>query len=350
MSELENPTIRAVNMVQMGQALTSAELDPPIRALIVYSSNPATIAPNQNLVRRGLAREDLFTVVHEQFVTDTAAYADYVLPATTQVEHLDLVTSWGHTYVSLNQPAIAPLGEAVSNTELLRRLARGLGFDDAYLYTSDEERIRAALTTDSPFLAGITFDRLQAEGWAPLNIPADWSLFAEGNFATPSGKCEFYAESASASGMDLLPAFTPPRRSREREQDFSGRCPLALITAKSALHFLNSSYANLPRQLKAEGEPRLDIHRLDAAPRNIAEGDMVRVFNDLGELTLRAQVGDLVRPGVAMPSGWWALLSLGGASANCLTSDGLSGLGDGGDFHDTLVEVECKAAMPEKKR
>lgn len=342
MPELEDPAIRTVNMVQIGQALTSAELDPPIRALIAYSSNPATIAPNQNLVRRGLAREDLFTVVHEQFVTDTAAYADYVLPATTQLEHLDLMWSWGHTYLSLNQPAIAPLGEAVSNTELFRRFAAALGMDDDYLYTSDEERVRAALKTDSPFLAGITFERLHVEGWAPLNIPQDWAPFAEGNFATPSGKCEFYADSVIASGMDALPSFTPAHRSRDGNENRASHYPLALITAKAALHFLNSSYANLPRQLKAEGEPKLDIHTLDAGPRGIADGDKVRVFNGRGEVTLRARVGDWVRPGVvAMPSGWWASLSPGGASANCLTSDGLSDLGGGGDFHDTRVEVEC---------
>jgi anaerobic selenocysteine-containing dehydrogenase len=295
MPELEDPTTRAVNMVQIGQALTSTKPDPPIRALFVYSSNPAAIAPNQNLVCQGLAREDLFTVVHEQFLTDTAAYADYVLPATTQLEQLDLMWSWGHTYLSLNQPAIAPMGEAVSNTELFRRLAAQLGLEDAYLYTSDEERIRAVLHTDSPFLDGITYERLQRKGWAPLNIPPDWSRFAEGHFATPSGKCEFYAESAVASGMDPLPAFTPPRE--------------------------------------------------------IADSDWVRVFSDRGEVTVRARVGDLVRPGVvAMPSGWWASLSPGGADANALTSDGLSDLGGGGDFHDTLVEVECRAATNESSQ
>ncbi|MFN8470096.1 MAG: molybdopterin oxidoreductase family protein [Caldilineaceae bacterium] len=346
MPGLEDPAVRTVNMVQIGQALTSTELDPPIRALIVYSSNPATITPNQNLVHRGLARENLFTVVHEQFVTDTAAYADYVLPATTQLEQLDLMWSWGHTYLSLNQPAIAPLGEAVSNTELFRRLAKGLGFEDAYLYTSDEERVQAALTSDSPFLARITYERLQAEGWAPLNIPPDWALFAEGSFATPSGKCEFYAANAIAKGMDPLPALALPHTRHEGGQGMASRYPLALITAKSALRFLNSSYANLPRQRNAEGEPKLDIHPLDAAPRNIAEGDRVRVFNDLGELILRARVGDWVRPGVvAVPSGWWASLSPGGSSANCLTSDGLSDMGGGGDFHDARVEVECRAAM-----
>jgi anaerobic selenocysteine-containing dehydrogenase len=342
MPELEDPSIRAVNMVRLGQALTSTELDPPIEALIVYSSNPATITPNQNLVRQGLGRDDLFTVVHEQFMTDTARYADYVLPATTQVEQLDLMWSWGHTYVSLNQPAIAPVGEAVSNTELFRRLAAGLGMQDAYLHTSDEARIRAALKSDHPFLAGITYERLQRDGWAPLNLPAEWLPYADGQFATPSGKCEFLAESAIGSGMDPLPAFVPARASRPGDPPRTSRYPLALITAKSAFHFLNSSYANLPRQLKAEQEPRLDIHPEDAAPRGVTEGDWVRVYNDLGAVTLRAQVGDRVRPGVvAMPSGWWASLSPGGTGANALTSDGLSDLGGGGDFHDTLVEVEC---------
>ncbi|HEY0737417.1 MAG TPA: molybdopterin-dependent oxidoreductase [Herpetosiphonaceae bacterium] len=340
MPELQDERIRSINMVQLGQALTAPALTPPIRALLVYNSNPAAIAPNQQQVLQGLRREDLFLVVHEQFLTDTARYADYVLPATTQVEQLDLMWSWGHTYLGLNRPAIAPCGEAVSNTELFRRLAAGMGFDDPYLRTSDEDLIRAALDSDHPYLRGITFEQLMRDGWAPLKVPADWRPFAEGGFPTPSGKCELYAAGLAEHGLDPLPTYTPARESPCGDPALAARYPLALITAKTALHFLNSSYANLPHQLKAEREPLLDMHPDDATPRGIGEGDRVRIYNDRGVVELRARVGDRVRSGVvAMPSGWWASLSPSGASANTLTADGLSDLGGGGDFHDTLVDV-----------
>ena len=339
--ELEDQNTRSVNMVQLGQALTSDELDPPIQCLIVYNSNPATIAPNQNLVLQGLRREDLFTVVHEQFLTDTACYADYVLPATTQLEHSDLMWSWGHTYLTLNQPAIEPLGEAVPNTEFFRRLAASLGLEEPHLYTSDKERIRTLLTSDHPYLHSITYERLEKEGWVKLNLPSDWRPFAEGGFATPSGKCEFYAEHLIEQGLDPLPTHIPPAESPVGDPGLAKRYPLMLLTAKSALHFLNSSYANLPRHLRAESEPHLDLHPDDASPRDIDDGTQVRVFNDRGEVMLRARVGTHIRAGVvSMPSGWWASRSPGGSSANALTADGLSDLGDGGDFHDTLVEVE----------
>lgn len=341
MPKLEDPAIRSINMVQLGQALTDTTLNPLIRSLIVYNSNPAAIAPNQNLVLEGLRREDLFTVVVEQFLTDTARYADYVFPATTQVEHFDLLWSWGQTYLSLNQPAINPIGEAVPNTEFFRRLAARMGLTESYLYESDENLIRAALVSDHPYLRGITFERLLKEGWARLNLPRPWHPFAEGNFPTPSGKCEFYAESLIAEGLDPLPAYIPPRESPVGGSELATRYPLSLLTPKSTLHFLNSSYANLPRHLKAEQEPRLEIHPDDAIIRGIEDRDMVRIYNDRGSVEMRATVGDRVRSGVvSMPSGWWASLSPGGFSANALTVDGLSDLGGGGDFHDTLVEVE----------
>jgi len=345
MPHLEDPTIRSVNMVQIGQALTDPTLDPPIRALVVYNSNPAVIAPNQQRVLEGLAREDLFTVVHEQFLTDTARYADYVLPATTQFEHADLLWSWGHNYLTLNQPAIAPCGEAIPNTEFYRRLATRMGFDDPYFQESDEEIIRLALTSDHPYLAGITYERLLDEGWARLSLPDPWLPFAEGNFLTPSGKCEFFSTTLQVQGIDPLPTFTPADESAAGDPERATCYPLSLITAKSALHFLNSSYANLPHHLKAERTPLLDIHPHDAAVRGLTHGDSVRVFNDRGVVELTARVGDGVRPGVvAMPSGWWASLSPGGTSANSLTADGLSDLGAGGNFHDTLVEVQSVTA------
>ena len=336
----EDARIRSINMVQLGRALNDQSLAPPIRALMVYNSNPAAIAPSQQLVLQGLRREDLFTVVHEQFLTDTASYADYVLPATTQVEHFDLMWSWGHTNITLNQPAIAPVGEAIPNSELFRRLAARMGFDEPAFRESDEAMIRAALDSDHPYLRGITFERLARAGWAPLNVPEDWQPFAEGGFPTPSGKCEFYAESLIAQGIDPLPTYTPARESPAGDPALAACYPLALMTAKSSLHFLNSSYANLPRHLNAEREPLLDMHPDDGTARGIVDGERVRVYNDRGSVELHVRLGDRVRPGlVAMPSGWWASRSPGGASANTLTADGLSDAGGGGDFHDTLVEV-----------
>jgi anaerobic selenocysteine-containing dehydrogenase len=215
-----------------------------------------------------------------------------------------------------------------------------MAFQEPYLYTSDEELVRSALASDHPYLEGITFEQLLQDGWARLRLPEDWRPFAEGGFATPSGKCEFYAEGLVAEGIDPLPTYTPARESPAGDSTLAQRYPLMLITAKSALHFLNSSYANLPHHLKAEREPLLDIHTKDALTRRITDGDWVRIYNGRGSVEMRVRLGDRVRPGVvAMPSGWWASRSPGGTSANTLTSDGLSDLGGGGDFHDTLVEV-----------
>lgn len=342
MPELEDSSTRSVNMVQLGRALANQlePADPPIRALVVYNSNPAATAPNQQLVLAGLRREDLFTVVIEQFMTDTALHADVVLPATTEVEHRDLVPSWGHTYLTLNLPAIEPVGEALPNSEIFRRLATRMGFEEPYLQDSDEAIIREALASGHPWLEGVTFERLMSDGWAKLNIPEPWLPYAEGGFPTASGRFEFASDAAADVGLDPLPGYVAARESPAGDPDLVARYPLALMTAKPALHFLNSSYSGLPRHLAAEGEPLLDIHPADAEPRGISEGDGVRVFNDRGVVRMRARLGDRVRPGlVAMPSGWWASRSPGGTAANTLTADGLSDLGGGGDFHDTLVEV-----------
>ncbi len=330
---LEDYTIRSVNMVQLGQALTDGKLDPPIRAMIVYNSNPATIAPNQNLVFEGLKRTDLLTVVLDHFVTDTALYADYVFPATTEVEHLDLIVPWGSRYLSLNLPAIDPVGEALPNTEFFRRLARRLGFEESYLYDSDEEIIKAALASDHPYLKNITYERLEREGWAPLDLPSPWLPFAKGGFPTSSGKCEFYAKGLIDQGLDPLPHYEPASKT-------DSRYPLMFLSTKSRRHFLNSSHANQPRHLRAEGQPRLRIHPEDAAKRGIESGAKVRVYNARGSVEVRAEVIDAMRPNVVtMAHGWWAS-RIGGSSANALTSDGLSDLGGGGDLHDTRVEVE----------
>jgi anaerobic selenocysteine-containing dehydrogenase len=316
------PATRSVSMIRLGHALN--ELQPRVHALVVYNSNPATTAPDSTEVMRGLAREDLFTVVLEHFLTDTAAYADVVLPATTQVEHVDLVPSWGHTYVSYNEPAIAPVGESLPNTEIFRRLARAMGFDDPAFDATDEELARAAIEGARWPLQDVDFDRLREVGWAEAALPDDFRPFAEGGFRTPSGRFRLWSD-------DLPPGFDPPPGDEE---------PLALITAKSAHRFLNSTYANLPRHLAAEREPMLDLHPDDAAARGIEDGDVVRVHNARGAVFARARLGEVVGPGVVvLPSGWWASRS-GGTSANALTTQELTDRGGGAAVHAARVEVE----------
>jgi anaerobic selenocysteine-containing dehydrogenase len=323
------PPTRAVNMIRLGHALT--ELEPAVHALVVYNSNPATTAADSGKVARGLAREDLFTVVLEHFMTDTARYADVVLPATTQVEHVDLVPSWGHTYITYNRAAIAPVGEALPNTEIFRRLAARMGFDETAFADSDEDLVRAAVAGARWPMAGVDYDELRAVGWVRADLPDDFRPFAEGNFGTPSGRLRLWSD-------DLPPGFDPPP---------GDDGPLQLMTAKSAHHFLNSTYANLPRHLAGEGEPLLDLHPDDAAERGIGDGDVVRVHNARGEVTARARVGDVVGRGVvALPSGWWGSRSPGGTAANELTTDELTDRGRGGAFHSARVEVERVASAP----
>jgi anaerobic selenocysteine-containing dehydrogenase len=337
--DLEDASIRQVNMVQLGRALTT--LDPPIRALVVYNSNPAAIAPEQGRVLEGLRREDLFTVVIEQFMTDTARHADVVLPATTQVEHWDLVPSWGTPYVTLNRPAIAPRGECLPNSEIFRRLALRMGLEPALFAESDEELIRTALSGSHPLMRGVTWEALLERGWARAAIPEDWRPYAEGGFATPSGKLEFHSAALAARGFDPLPTHAPAHESPGGDRALASRYPLQLVTAKWSLHFLNSSYANLPHHLASEGEMRVELHPADAAARGIADGDLVRIRNDRGTVQARARVGDRVPPSVvALPSGWWASRVTGGAAANALTEARITDLGGGAAYHDALVEVE----------
>jgi anaerobic selenocysteine-containing dehydrogenase len=308
------PRTRVISMIQIGRALTDESLSPPLRALFVYNSNPAAIAPNSNLVRRGLAREDLFTVVHDLLVTETARYADFLLPAASFVEQMDLLFPWGHTYLTLNRPAIPPREEAVCNTELFRRLAGAMGWREPEFQETDEELIRRALNSSHPYLQGIDFERLWEQGWAPLQLPEDRLPFAQGGFPTPSGKCELF--------RDPEPRYLGPP---------ADGYPLTMLSAKTALHFLNSSYSQVSRHARAEGAPTVSLDPADAAARRISDGALVRVWNDRGSLELQARVGDGVRPGVvAIPHGF---------SANVLTSDGIADAGGGGDFYDTRVEV-----------
>ncbi len=320
-----SPKTRVISMIQIGRALTDPELTPPVKALLVYNSNPAVIAPNQGLVREGLRREDLFTVVHDLFLNDTARYADYVLPAASFIEQADLLFPWGHEYLVLNQPAIPPVGESLCNTDLFRRLAAAMGYEDPMFQETDEEMIRAVLRSEHPYMEGITYERLVREGWARLNLGAERLPFAKGGFPTPSGRCELYSQSLLEQGLDPLPVYEPPPPDPH---------PLVLVSAKGHLHFLNSSYSNLPRHAGAEGRMSVDMNPADAAGRGIADGDRVRVYNGRGELLVPARVGDRVRSGVvSIPHGRW------GKGANSLTSDGLSDMGGGGDFYGTRVEV-----------
>jgi anaerobic selenocysteine-containing dehydrogenase len=345
---LERPDLiwnhpRTVNMSAIGDALLDAK-DPPIRAIFVYNSNPVAVAPESARVTAGFAREDLFCVVHDVFLTDTADYADIVLPATTQLEHVDVHSSYGHLYVLANNRAIAPLGEAKQNTEVFRLLAARMGFDEPCLRESDEDIARNAFIADDARAKGIEWEALKASGWQRLNLPSPFAPFAQGSFPTPSGKCEFYSESLRRQGIDPVPTYTPPRESVSSNPALARRFPLAIISPP-ARHALNSTFANLPVFIEHEQTPKLDIHPQDAAPRGIKTGDAVRVFNDRGSLTLTARVSDKPRSSVVVAlSVWWRKLSPDGNNANALTAQELTDLGRAATFYDCLVEVESVAA------
>lgn len=341
---LERPDLspagtRTINMSQLGRALTDPGLAPPVKALFVYNSNPAAVAPEQEQVMRGLAREDLFVVVHELFQTDTADYADFVLPATTTLEHDDLHKAYGHLYLSWSQAAIAPLGEALSNTELFRRLARAMGLADPCLFDSDEDLARQALDWSHPRLAGLDFDRLQREGRVRLAVPGEWAPFAEGGFPTPSGKCELLAPSLAEAGLDPLAGYVPPRESPVTNPELARRYPLAFISPP-AHHFLNSTFSAQPTFVRRESEPFLTVHPDDAAARGIRDGQSVRIWNDRGSFEAKARVSDAARPGVVVGlSIWWPKMCPGGRNANAVTSQELTDMGGGASFYDALVEV-----------
>jgi anaerobic selenocysteine-containing dehydrogenase len=337
--DLSPPGTRTLNMSQLGRALTDAALDPPVKALFVYNSNPAAVAPEQEMVRRGLAREDLFLVVHDLFQTDTVDWADIVLPATTTLEQFDIHKSYGHLYLSLNRPAIAPLGEAKANTDVFRLLAARLGLDDPSLRESDEEMAQRAFLWDHPHLAGITYQRLEREGTVRLSVPEPYLPFAEGGFPTPSGKCELYSETLAAQGHDGLAGYVPPREGPLSNPELARRYPLAFISPP-AHHFLNSTFSAQPAFVRREGEPTLTIHPQDAAARGIRHGQQVRTFNDRGSFLAAARVSDSARPGVVVGlSIWWNKMCPGGRNVNAVTGQELTDMGGGATFFDALVEV-----------
>jgi anaerobic selenocysteine-containing dehydrogenase len=362
---------RIVNMVQLGRALNSLDA-PPIQALFVYNSNPAAVCPNHNEVVRGLKRPDLFTVVHEQFFTDTTDYADIVLPATTFFEHKDLQAAYGHYYVQVSNQAMDPVGECRSNVEMFRALAERMGFEDECFRETVDFMIDRALESPNPWLQGITRDRLEREhrirlnfgtsnrvgtGVSPVqaehtgapgnpgfgstgwkNSAAPFLPFAEGNFSTPSGKAEFYSEALKGRGLDPVVAFTPPDESRHGSK--SAGFPLELLARKPDNH-LNSSFANLPSVRKMEpGIGNLEMHPTDAEARGIRSGDRVRAFNARGEIVLQARVDGAVPAGMVAARLDWARFSPGGANINVLTSEKLTDMGNAATFYSVCVEVE----------
>lgn len=320
---------RTINMSTIGDDLlrdSSAAFGPRIEAVVVYNSNPVAVAPESAKVVKGFAREDLFTVVLEHFLTDTADFADYVLPATTQLEHLDVHGSYGHTYVLINEASIAPVGEARANTQVFRDLAERMGFDEPCFADSDEDLARVALK-------GIDFDALRARGWVKLPIPD--APFAEGGFPVADGRCQI-----DAKGFGI-PDYLPNHESVESAPELAARYPLAMISPP-ARNFLNSTFVNVKSLRDIEGEPLLEMHAGDASARGLSDGEMVRVFNDRGEYLCRLEVSERARPGVVNGLGvWWRKLGANGTNVNELTHQHLTDIGRAPAFYDCLVDVRA---------
>lgn len=359
--DLQPETMRVINSWKLGPALAGEmSLDPPIRALFVYNANPMAMVSQQQAIERGLARENLFTVVSEQFLTDTARYADIVLPATTQLEQADIMFSWGHLYLSYNNPAIAPLGEAVPNTELFRRLARAMDIDDPFFFRSDDAMIADSMDWSSPVLAGITLDALKQKGYMRLTMDAadSWAPHRDGNFPTASGKCEFksslaaggnfvaplfrqgYGGDQAGEPVDPLPHYLPPNESPRTAPALAERFPLSLISPKSHA-FLNSNYGNLPAQVAQAGEQQaVLLHPEDAGPRGIAAGTPIRVFNERGAFEAFATLSaDVMRGVVVAPAGFWQRSNQRGPTVHALTPPAFADLGRAPTFSDMLVDV-----------
>ena len=331
--DLSPPGTRTINMSRLGEALNDID-SPPVKALVVYNSNPGAVAPDREASLRGLRREDLFTVVLEHFQTDTADYADVLLPATTALEHEELLKAYGHLYVMYSARAIEPLGEALPNSEIFRRIAARMGLDFPELQESDEAMMRQALS-GMPF----TLEELKERGWIRLDVASPHLPWKSGaRVPTASGKIEIESSKAAALGLDPLPLYIPPYESEERDPELVRRFPLALISPP-AHEFLNSTFVNVASLRRVSGRPTLEIHADDAATRGIAAGSRVSIFNDRGAFHAEAVITDRVRPGVvSAPSVWWPKL-VGGTNANHTTSQAITDLGNGATFYDNMVDV-----------
>jgi len=338
---------RTINMSTIGDDLlreASPEFGPKLSTLIVYNANPVAVAPESAKVVKGFAREDLFTVVLEHFKTDTADYADILLPATTQLEHLDVHATYGHLYIVANNAAIKPIGEAKPNSEIFRLLAAKMGFSEPCFSDSDDDLAAQAFNPASTTAPGYDWEKVKKAGWVKLQMPP--APFAHGGFPTPSGKCEFYCERMKADGLDPLPTYIPPHESLASAPNLAQRFPLAMISPPQR-NFLNTSFVNVQSLRDTEGEPHLHIHPDDARMRSIADGDIVRAFNQRGEMLLKAHITDAARLGlVVAPSIWWKKLAPDHKNANELTSQRLTDMGRAPTFYDVLVQVEKLHAAP----
>jgi anaerobic selenocysteine-containing dehydrogenase len=352
------PGTRVINELDLGAALSGEMgLDPPIKSLFVYNSNPVSQAPAQAKIVQGLQREDLFTVVSELFVTDTARYADILLPASMQGEQYDLMVTWGHLYMMLNQPAIPAPGDCIPNVEMFRRLAKTMGFMDSYWDMTDDEMLLEFYDWNAPQLQGITLDLLKEKGYMRLNVgdPDKRAPHAHGNFKTPSGKCEFKSSVAAnfvvpvwrsmyeamqpGEPVDPLPDYIPPYESAESNPELAKRFPLSIVSPKPHA-FLNTQYGNEQRQRVRQGEQKVLIHPRDADERDIQSGSPVRVFNDRGSFEGLAELSDDLVPGLVMANvGYWPSLNRSGTSVNSISSDKHCSLGRAGSYSDNLVEV-----------
>jgi anaerobic selenocysteine-containing dehydrogenase len=334
---MPDPPPRIINMVQLGRALTDPELAPPVKALYVYSSNPAAVCPNQTLVLAGLARDDLFTVVHEQVMTDTARYADLVLPATTSMEHEDVYRSFGHFYLQLTAPVVPPVGEARSNWEVCGLLARALGVAEAHYARPPAAVIRELLARGDDTVRGITYEQLREAGSVRLNLPRPYMPFAAGA-PTDSGRVELYSERLAARGLPPLPTWTPLREGPANEGR-GARYPLQCIVPPNRF-FLNSSFSQSELLRRRQGTPTVMLAPSDAEARDIRDGDEVRVESARGSATFTARVTDATRPGVAVIEGiWWHRFHPGGRGVNVLTDDRLTDMGGGPALHSNLVQI-----------
>ncbi|WP_350289281.1 molybdopterin-dependent oxidoreductase [uncultured Croceitalea sp.] len=330
--ELASKKARSINMIELGKALNSEDLNPRIDALFVFNSNPAVTTPNQNLILKGLERKDLLTIVSEHFITDTARYADYIFPATSVLENWDILDSWGTPYININEPAIKPLGESKPNSELFRLLAREMRFTESYLYESDIDIVKKTLQSNHEYLKGITFETLRKTGGQRLNLPDKWMPHAFGNFKTKTGKCHFY-------DADIQPSLPTYIRKEYSKADLE-KYPLHLLTIKTPKYLLNSSHANIDHILKKEEKPFLEINPADASNRNIGDGDELKVYNQRGRVYLTARISQKVTQGVVcMPQGFWPSMLKGGSSANALTNDLLTDRGRGGAIQEAKVQI-----------